>query len=59
METYTLPSIKQIASGNLLCDTESSVQSSVTTWNEGWNEIGDWNEFQEGEDICIPVADSS
>ena len=31
METYTLPYVKQMASGNLLCDTGSSTQCSVTT----------------------------
>ena len=31
METYTLPYIKLVASGNLLWDTGSSTQCSVTT----------------------------
>ena len=31
METYTLPYIKQIAKGNLLCDSGNSNQSSVTS----------------------------
>ena len=35
METYTLPYVKQIASGNLLCDTGSSTQCSVKTWRGG------------------------
>ena len=30
METCTLPYVKQIASGNFLCDTESSTQCSLT-----------------------------
>ena len=25
---------------------------------EGWDGEGDGREFQEGEDICIPMADS-
>ena len=25
---------------------------------EGWDEEGDGREFQKGEDICIPMADS-
>ena len=35
METYIIPYVKQIASGNLLCDTGSSTQGSVTTWRGG------------------------
>ena len=38
METYTKLYFKQIASGNFLCDTGSSIQCFVTTL-EGW-EIG-------------------
>ena len=25
---------------------------------EGWNGLGDGREVQEGEDVCIPMADS-
>ena len=25
---------------------------------DGWDGVGDGREFQKGEDICIPVADS-
>ena len=25
---------------------------------EGWDEVGDGREIQEGEDICIPMADA-
>ena len=41
METYTLPYVKQIASGNLLYNSGNSNQGSVTTqrgrmeWEEG------------------------
>ena len=35
METYALPYVKQIAGGNLLCDTGSSTQCSVTTQGGG------------------------
>jgi len=31
METYTLPYVKQIVNGNLLCGTGSSIQCSETT----------------------------
>ena len=34
-DTYTLPCIKQVASGNLLCDTGSSTQCSVITQKGG------------------------
>ena len=38
METYTLPYVKQIASGDLLYDSGSSDQYSVTTWRGGMGE---------------------
>ena len=34
-DIYTLPCVKQIASGNLLYSTGSSVQPSVVTWMGG------------------------
>ena len=41
METYTLPYVKQIADGNLLCDSGNSNQGSVTTWRGGMGrEVG-------------------
>ena len=56
METYSLPYVKQPASGNLLYDAGSS--NLVLCDNlEGWNGVGDGREVQEGEDICTPVAD--
>lgn len=58
METYTLPYIKQIASGNLLCDTGRSIQCSVTDDLEGWDGMGVGRAVQGGGDTCIPVADS-
>ena len=48
---YTLPSIKQTASGKLLHNTGSSTQCSVMMRGAGWG--GGWQEVQEGEDICI------
>ena len=47
---------RKTASGNLLCDTGSSIQCSVTTW--GVNGEGDGRWDQEGGDTCISVADS-
>ena len=41
-----LPYVKQIASGNLLCDTGSSTQGSVTT-QSGWDGKGNGSEVQE------------
>ena len=35
MEAHTLPYVKWIASGNLLCDSGNSNQGSVTTWRVG------------------------
>ena len=51
METYTLPYVKQIASGHSLCDSGNSNQGSVTTLRGGM-------EVQEGGDICVLTADS-
>ena len=45
METYTVPYVKQIASGNLLNDSGSSHLGDL----EGWG----GREAQEGGDICI------
>ena len=57
IEIYTLPYIKQIASGNLLYDTGSS--NSVFCDNlEGRIGMGSGSMVQEGEDICVPMADS-
>ena len=37
MQTYTLPYVKQIASGNVLCDTGSSASSPSALWQpRGW-----------------------
>ena len=50
--------ICKLARGNL-CDTGSSTQCSVTTWwgGAGWGGVRAGREFQEGGDMCIPVAD--
>ena len=57
IETYTLPYVKQIASGNLLYDTGSS--NPVLCENPvGQDGVGGGKEFQEGVGICIPMADS-
>ena len=56
METYTLPHVKQIASGNLLHDTGSS--NLVLCDNlERWDGVGVGKKVQ-GEDICVPMSDS-
>jgi len=47
----------QTAGEDLLHDAGSS--NSVLCDNlEGWDEVGDGKEVQEGRDILIPVADS-
>ena len=52
METYTLPHVKQIASGNLLYDTGSS--NLVLCDNlEGLNVVGVGRVVQGVEDICL------
>ena len=54
---YTLPCVKQIASGKLLYSTGSSAQCSVMTQRGGEGD-GGGREAQEGGDICIYMADS-
>ena len=56
--TDTLSRIKQIASGNFYM-TQGAHPNSVL-WNnlEGWNRMGSGSIIQEGEDICIPMANS-
>ena len=48
---YTLPCVKQIASGKLLYSTGSSAQCSGMTQKGG-------REVQNGGDICIHITDS-
>ena len=55
METYTLPHVKQIASGNLLYDTGSS---NLVLCDNLEDRVGGGREVQEGGDICMPMADS-
>ena len=57
METYTLPYVKQIASGNLLYDAKSSDQVLCDNL-EGWDRMGGGNEVQEEGDVHTPVAHS-
>ena len=52
LDTYTLPSVKQIASWKLLPITENSALCSVVTERGGRD-----GEPQEGGDICIHIAD--
>ena len=57
IKTHPLSRVKQIASGNLLYDTGSS--NSVFYDNlEGRIGMGSGSMVQEGEDICVPMADS-
>ena len=57
METYTLPYLKQRASGNFLYDVVSSNQALCDNL-AGWDGVERGREVLEGEDICIPMADS-
>ena len=54
-DIYTLPSVKQTASGNLLYSTGSSARCSVMTYMGG---TGGGGEVQEGRDIGLHRADS-
>ena len=54
IETYTLPYVKQITSGNLLYDTGSS-KPVLCGNDEVWNWVGSGREVQEGGNICIPI----
>jgi len=55
-ETYTLPYVKQTASGKLYKHRELN----LVLWDnlEGCDGVGGGWEAQEGRDICILVADS-
>ena len=57
IETYTLPYVKLIASGNLLYYAGSS-KLVLCDSLEGWDRVGGGREVQEGGDICILMADS-
>ena len=57
METYILPYVKQIASGNLLYNIGSSNLVLCDNLAE-WNEVGGGREVQERGDICVPMAHS-
>ena len=46
-----------------ICKTDSQwefaqIQMSQATQTVGWDGEGDGRDVQEGEDMCIPVADS-
>ena len=57
IETYTLPYVKQIVSGNFLCDP-GNPKPTLYDNLEGWDVGGGGREVQEGGDIYIPMADS-
>ena len=54
METYTLPYINWITSGNLLCDRE--LNPVLCDYLGGWGR--DESRVQEGGGVCTPVVDS-
>ena len=54
MKTYTVPYVKQRASGNLLYDSGNS--NGLCNNLEEWDGVGGGGEVQVGGDICIPVA---
>ena len=56
VETYILPYVKHITSGNFLYDSGNSPWGSVNL--EGWDGVRGRKEVQEGGDIYIPMTDS-
>ena len=54
-DIYTLPYVKQAASGKLLYNTGNPAWRSVTTQRAG---MGAGSQAQEGEDICTHTVDS-
>ena len=56
IETYTLPYVKQRASGKLIYNTGSSSRCSDNL--ERSDGVGDGREVQEGGDICLVLTDS-
>ena len=56
-ETHILPYVKQIASGNSLCDA-GSPKLVLCDNLEGWDGVGGGKEVQKGGGICISKADS-
>ena len=57
IDIYAVPHVKEIASGNLQYNTESSPLGSVMTQSRG-DGVGHGREVQEEGDICIQIADS-
>ena len=51
METYTLPYVKRIASGNLLCDTGSSTHALRQPKRVGWG--GRWQRGSRGRGTYV------
>ena len=41
-----------------ICCMAQETQTGAVYQPRGWNGEGDGREFQKGEDICIPMADS-
>ena len=54
---YTLPYVKQIASGSSLCDA-GNPKPVLCDNLERWEREGGGKVLQEGRDTCIPMADS-
>ena len=54
---FTLPYVKQTASGNLLLRLRELKQGLCINL-EVWDEEGDGREVPKGGGICIPMADS-
>ena len=57
IDIYTLPCIKERASGNLLYSTGSSAQCSVVTSGAEGTGMG-WEGGPRGSGVCIHTADS-
>ena len=57
METYILPYVKQIGSGNLLYEA-GNPQAVLCDNLEGRDGVGGGMKVLEGGDVCTPMADS-
>ena len=57
IETYILPYVKEITSGN---SWHGAGCSSLVLWDhlEGWGGLGSEKQVRDGRDMCVPMAHS-
>ena len=56
-DTYALPYVKEMTNRNLLYDA-GSLNPVLCDDLEGWDWVRSRRQVQEGEDVCVPMADS-